>query len=266
MAWAPRGGGSRRRSRWRRRVPAHVAQALSDIMRAAGKAPERRRRPRLAIARRSRVACGRRAGDRRHRRAMLRDPQRPFAPPADATEVLLARHGSAGGALADGAPALVGGHTDVPLTALGHLQAMALAERLLGVPLAGVFVTTLRRTAETAAPLAAAAGLEPVVVPPLREVFLGDWEGGEFAVRMANADPKMAEVFERQQWDVIPGAEPADVFAARVREGLEAVDNASLSRLVRLASGRWLLLGFNDTAHLAGVAVEQPVAAEPGAA
>jgi len=234
---------------------------------------------------------------------MLRDPQRPFAPPADATEVLLARHGSAGGALADGAPALVGGHTDVPLTALGHLQAMALAERLLGVPLAGVFVTTLRRTAETAAPLAAAAGLDPVVVPPLREVFLGDWEGGEFAVRMANADPKMAEVFERQQWDVIPGAEPADVFAARVREGLEAVadaigpgatglviahggvvaeacrqatgsepfafinvDNASLSRLVRLASGRWLLLGFNDTAHLAGVAVEQPVAAEPGAA
>jgi 2,3-bisphosphoglycerate-dependent phosphoglycerate mutase len=113
----------------------------------------------------------------------------------------------------------------------------------------------------------------------------------------------MAEVFERQRWDVIPGAEPADVFAARVREGLEAVadaigpgatglaiahggvvaeacrqatgsepfafinvDNASLSRLVRLASGRWLLLGFNDTAHLAGVAVEQPVAAEPGPA
>ena len=34
------------------------------------------------------------------------------------------------------------------------------------------------------------------------------------------------------------------------------VDNASITRLVRLATGRWLLLGFNDTAHLAHVDAE----------
>jgi len=227
---------------------------------------------------------------------MLRDPQRPFGVPADATEILLARHGSAGAAEDGRPPALVGGHTDPPLAPRGHAQARALAARLAPAGLAAIFVSTLRRTAETAEPLAAALGLQPVVVPELREVFLGDWEGGEFAVRMANADPTIAEVFRRQRWDVIPGAEPADAFAARVRRGLDLVadaigagaaglaiahggvvaeacrqatgsepfafinvDNASISRLVRLASRRWVLLSFNDTAHLAEVAAEVPV-------
>jgi probable phosphoglycerate mutase len=220
---------------------------------------------------------------------MLRDPQRPFTAPADAVEVLLVRHGSAGRPAPDGgAPALVGGHTDPPLAPLGQEQARALAGRLQQRPIDAIFVSTLRRTAETAAPLAAATSLEPVVVEELREVFLGDWEGGEFAVRMARRDPLMAEVFERQRWDVIPGAEPPEAFAARVGAGLERVaaavgeggvavavahagvvaeacrqatrsepfafinvDNASISRFVRLDGGRWLLLGFNDTAHLA---------------
>ncbi len=224
---------------------------------------------------------------------MLRDPQRPFAPPPDATELLLVRHGSAGGLASGEPPDLVGGHTDVPLAALGHVQARAVAARLTAVTLTGLFVTPLRRTAETAAPLAASTGLEPVVVPELREVFLGDWEGGEFAARMERRDPVMVEVFTRQRWDVIPNAEPAEDFAARVRRGLETVasatgpgaaavavvhggivaeacrqatgsepfafinvDNASITRLVRLATGRWLLLGFNDTAHLAHVDAE----------
>jgi probable phosphoglycerate mutase len=227
---------------------------------------------------------------------MLRHPQRPFTPPADAVELLVVRHGSAGHDTLDEPPPLVGGHTDVPLTARGHAQARALADRLGDVELACVCVTTLRRTAETAAPVAAAHRMSPVVVPELREVFLGEWEGGEFAERMAAEDPLITEVFRRQRWDLIPGAEPPESLAARVRAGLEVVadaigpgrtglavahggtiaeacrqatgsepfafinvDNASITRLVRLAGGRWLLIAFNDTAHLEGLA--QPAAA-----
>lgn len=226
---------------------------------------------------------------------MLRDPQRPFSAPDDATEILLVRHGSAGGFASGEPPELVGGHTDPPLSALGHAQARALTARLASTPISGIFVTTLRRTAETAAPLAASTGLEPVVVGDLREVFLGDWEGGEFAVRMKRGDPAMVEVFARQRWDVIPNAEPAERFAARVRGGLDEVasatgpggvavaivhggvvaeacrqatgsepfafinvENASITRLIRLATGRWVLLSFNDTAHLAQLGDEAP--------
>ena len=223
---------------------------------------------------------------------MARDPQRPFTPPEDATEVLLVRHGSSGH-FPDGRATLVGGHTDPPLAPHGHEQARALAERLAGTPIDAIFVSTLQRTVATASPLEAATGMTATEIADLREVFLGDWEGGEFAARMADDDAAMAEVFSQQRWDVIPNAEPADAFAARIGAALQQVadavgpggvavavshggviaeacrqatgsepfafinvDNASISRLVRLATGRWLLLGFNDTAHLRDVGLE----------
>jgi 2,3-bisphosphoglycerate-dependent phosphoglycerate mutase len=150
-----------------------------------------------------------------------------------------------------------------------------------------VFVTPLRRTAETAAPLCEAKGIQPVVLEDLREVHLGELEGGEFRIRSAHGDPLIRRVFTEQRWDVIPGAEPMHALARRVRAGVAAiveavgpgavaaavlhggvigelcrqatgsrplafvhVDNASVSRLVVFASGRWLLRSFNDTAHL----------------
>jgi 2,3-bisphosphoglycerate-dependent phosphoglycerate mutase len=232
---------------------------------------------------------------------LLRHTQRPFTRPPDATELLLVRHGASASVPAGETPAFVGGHTDVPLSPRGREQAQALAAALEGVPIDGLFITTLRRTAETAAPLAEACGLRPVVVPELREVFLGEWEGGVFAQRAADGDPLLAEALERQRWDVIPGAEPDDAFAARVRDGLEHVaglvgpdraavvvthggviaeacrqatgsepfaflnvQNAAISRLVRTAAGRWVLLSYNDTAHLAGL--EASTSAPPAGA
>jgi probable phosphoglycerate mutase len=91
-----------------------------------------------------------------------------------------------------------------------------------------------------------------------------------------------------ERWEVIPGAETMDSLAQRVRAGIEAVvaaagtdvhvaavvhggvigeacrqatgsrpfafvhsDNGSLTRLVVVPGGPWLLRSFNDTAHLA---------------
>jgi probable phosphoglycerate mutase len=202
-------------------------------------------------------------------------PQRPFVPPADATEIIVIRHGASAAAVPDEPFPLIGGHAD---------------------PLGGVFVTPLRRTAETAAPLCARTGIEPAVIEDLREVHLGELEGGEFRIRSAQGDPLIRRVFTEQRWDVIPGAEPMHALARRVRAGVGAivdavgpgavaaavlhggvigelcrqatgsralafvhVDNASISRLVVFPSGRWLLRKFNDTTHL-----EQPAAGSPG--
>jgi probable phosphoglycerate mutase len=220
-------------------------------------------------------------------------PQRAFVLPPDATEVILARHGAS-------APAFPGepfppdayGHGDPPLAPEGERQAEALAARLAEEPASALFVTTLRRTVETAAPLAERTGLDPVVVPELREVNLGEWEGGEWRIRLATGDPLAVRVVTEERWDLIPGAEHPDDFSARVRAGIERVveltgpggaaiaivhggvigeicrqatdsrpfafvhsDNASITRVVVFADGRWLLRSFNDTAHLAGVGV-----------
>jgi len=220
-------------------------------------------------------------------------PQRAFAPPPDATELILARHGASAPATpGDPFPVDFYGHGDPPLAPEGERQAELLADRLAPEPIAALFVTPLQRTAQTAAPLAERAGLEPVVVPDLREVHLGEWEGGEWRIRVASGDPLAMRVLREENWELIPGAESAEALAARVRAGVERMvdvvgpgalgaavlhggvigeicrqavgsrplafvhsDNASLTRLVVFADGRWLLRSFNDTAHLVGAFV-----------
>jgi 2,3-bisphosphoglycerate-dependent phosphoglycerate mutase len=215
------------------------------------------------------------------------DFQRPFTAPDGAREVLLVRHGSIGSPPAEPADPRTGGQTDRSLTDDGVAQAEAVAARVSGEAIAAVVVSSLRRTSETAAPLLAGRRLEPLVLADLREVELGDWEHGELSRRASRADPEFLQVMREQRWDLIPNAEDPDVFAHRVHRGLQraadatqdaglvvvfthgaviaeacrqvtgsepfaflTVSNGSLTRLVRLPGGRWLLVGFNDVAHL----------------
>ncbi len=149
-----------------------------------------------------------------------------------------------------------------------------------------MYVTPLRRTAQTAAPLAARLALEPRVEPDLREVNLGEWENGGLRRHTRAGHPLAVRIFAEQRWDVIPGAEPAPVFAARVRAGIGRIaaahpdglavavvhggvigqvladaagarglafsgaDNGSISEIV-VTDDRWVVRRFNDTAHLA---------------
>ncbi|MBW8794905.1 MAG: histidine phosphatase family protein [Streptomyces sp.] len=62
------------------------------------------------------------------------------------------------------------------LTALGEQQAAALPAALADEDIEALYVSTLIRTQLTAAPLAAARGLDPVVRDGIREVFAGDLE------------------------------------------------------------------------------------------
>jgi 2,3-bisphosphoglycerate-dependent phosphoglycerate mutase len=214
--------------------------------------------------------------------------QRRFEPPPGATELLLVRHGQSE-AYVEGIPfALVGGHGDPPLSALGQQQARLVCARLATIGVDAIYVSTLQRTAQTAAPLAAELGLVPRVEADLREVYLGEWEGGEFRQRVAENHPVSQQMFAEQRWDVIPGAESSEALSGRVTaainrlaqrhpgERIAAVshggvigqvlalaarsrpfafigaENASISRLV-INGDLWIIRGFNDTAHLTGL-------------
>ena len=212
-------------------------------------------------------------------------PQNRLPLPPGATDLLLVRHGQSAPAR-EGEPfPLVDGQGDPPLTELGAEQGRAVARRLAGAGLAAVYVTTLQRTRQTAQPLLDATGLEARIEPDLREVHLGEWEGGVYRQRMAERDPVALRVSTEERWDVIPSAEPAAAFAARIRTAVLRIaaahpdervavvthagvigqvlaqasgsrpfaftraDNGSVSQVV-VAGDRWQVRRFNDTAHL----------------
>ena len=211
-------------------------------------------------------------------------PQHRFSRPPGAAELLLVRHGESIPARDDQPFPQVDGQGDPELDPRGHEQAERVADRLALEDVSAIYVTTLQRTAQTAAPLAARLGITPRVERDLREVHLGEWEGS-FRKHVAEGHPIAQQMYVQGRWDVIPGAEPADAFAERVRAAItriaaahrdEAVvvvshggtigqilalatgarpfafvgsDNGAISHLV-VTDERWILRRYNDTAHL----------------
>jgi probable phosphoglycerate mutase len=219
-----------------------------------------------------------------------------FVPPPGATVIVLVRHGESAAEHPDRPFPLRDGHGDPPLAPDGEEQARRVGERLAaehraGLTIDAVYVTTLQRTHQTAAPLIellqqdGGVSVEPNVLADLREVFLGEWEQ-QFRAKVASGDPIAAAMFTEERWDVIPGAERGEDFAARLRAGVETIhaahpdsrvvavvhggvigqllsmatgsspfafvgaDNASISEIVVQADGRWRIRRFNDIAHL----------------
>jgi probable phosphoglycerate mutase len=222
-----------------------------------------------------------------------------FRRPPGACEMILVRHGESAPATMGEPFPLVDGHGDPPLDPVGRDQAERVADRLEREDIAAIYVTTLRRTAETAAPLAARLGLEPRIEGDLREVFLGDWEGGVFRKHVTEGHPAALRMFEEQRWDAIPGGESTGALSKRVRAGVTRIaeahrdqlvvvvahggvigriladasgatrgfafvgsDNGAISRLV-VDGDRWIIRGFNDTGHLDTLVTDDPTGDDP---
>ncbi len=214
----------------------------------------------------------------------------PFSLPPGATQVVLVRHGATQPAV-EGIPFDdIDGQGDPDLAAEGIAQAAAVGARLaVEIPApAAVYVSSMRRTAQTAAPYLAAIGMEARVEPDLREVHLGEWEFGAYRHRVAGGDPIAREMFKQERWDVIPGGEPAEAFAARAIGAIGRIaashvgatvvafaHGAIIGELARQATGSrgfafiggentgvsrfivgpapfFRLRSFNDTSHLGG--------------
>ncbi len=220
-------------------------------------------------------------------RAAQRYEQRQYEVPADATEVVLVRHGASAAVVPGERHEMLEGWGNPPLSPTGVEQAEAVAARLGREPVSAIFVTQLQRTQQTAAPLVALTGTEPVVIAELNEVSLGDWEGGEFRIRAHDRDPLVLRAIADENWEVLPGAESMAGFADRVRRGIARVaaavpagasavafvhggviaelcrqatgsrpfaflrnDNTSITRLVVHSDGSLYLRSYNDTGHL----------------
>ncbi len=188
--------------------------------------------------------------------------------------ILFMRHGQT--------PANVIGSLDTAtpgpgLTELGAEQADAVVAALAHEPIAAIYVSKLRRTHETAAPLAAALGLTPVELPGTHEIEAGDLEGltthdavraymgTAFAWGSGDLTPRMpgsgdgAAFFGRFDASIaqVVANHPADATVVVVSHGA-AIRVWTAARVAHLGDG------FTSDNHLAntGVVVVESTAAD----
>lgn len=158
--------------------------------------------------------------------------QRPFVPSPGSCQVLLIRHGQTEPYFPERPFPLVEGHGDPRLTELGRAQARWVGERLRSEPVEAIYVSSLTRTHETAAPLAGHLGRTPVVIPDLREVFLGVAEGGRFRQMAATNHPDVQRLRATGEWSAIPGAESNHQLTTRAVAAVRSIANDHPDRMV----------------------------------
>ena len=148
------------------------------------------------------------------------------------TRLYLIRHGQ----VVTYADKSYNGHRDVEITVHGIRQMEAVADRLRGEPLAGVYCSDLIRARRGADIIAAFHGLTPHPTPALRELDVKLWEG-------LNADgveerfPGAFDAWREQGADYrIPGGERVRDLAERVIPVLREIVRSHVGQAVALVS------------------------------
>ena len=179
------------------------------------------------------------------------------------------------------------GQLDPPLSEKGKEQARRLAERLRESQVDAFYSSDLLRARETAEAVAGCIGRPFELLPELREVALGEWEGLKRDEIVARYPEEWDRWAVRPSWDIVPGGEGTAAFEARVGAAIEllaerhptgrvlvvthggviqvallrivgrssngffpfTIDNASLT-VLQGRPGRLVVGSVNDTCHL----------------
>jgi probable phosphoglycerate mutase len=150
----------------------------------------------------------------------------------DATRIVAIRHGQTEW----NAAARIQGHTDIALDDFGHRQARQLAQALADEELHAVYSSDLARAQQTAAPLAARAGLALRTDAGLRERGFGDFEGFSFA-QIEQRWPEQAAAWRRRDPDFGPGGgEALRTFRERIVEAVERLARAHRGQAIALVT------------------------------
>jgi len=128
------------------------------------------------------------------------------------------------------------GHLDVPLSALGERQSAAQAARLSSVKLAAVFASDLTRARRTGEIIGAPHGLAPTVVPELREMAMGRWDGLTAAEIREREPAKFAEWMSSVGEFPFPDGESVPDLEARAWPAFESIVGAHAGRAIAVVA------------------------------
>jgi alpha-ribazole phosphatase len=128
------------------------------------------------------------------------------------------------------------GHLDVPLSAEGERQCAAQAERLRATKLTAVFSSDLGRSRRSAEIIGAPHGLIPNIVPALREMDMGRWDGLT-ASQIREREPEaFADWMARIGEFPFPEGESVPDLLARVAPAFDAIVAAHAGRPIAIVA------------------------------
>ena len=128
------------------------------------------------------------------------------------------------------------GHLDVPLSALGERQSAAQSARLSSVKLAAVFASDLARARRTGEIIGAPHGLTPTVVPELREMAMGRWDGLTAAEIRRREPAKFAEWMSSVGEFPFPDGESVPDLEARAWPAFESIVAAHAGQAIAVVA------------------------------
>ena len=97
------------------------------------------------------------------------------------------------------------GRGDVALSPQGQAEAEAVAAALADAGLTALISSPRTRARQTAAPIAARAGLPIVIDPDIDEIDLGEWSGASFETLRQDAHWRSFNA--QRAWALVPGGE-----------------------------------------------------------
>ncbi len=145
------------------------------------------------------------------------------------TRLILVRHGE----VEERYHRIFGGsQIDMELSPRGHEQVNALADYLSLTPPEIIYSSPMRRVQQTLAPLAAKAGLVPVIIPSIREVDFGTWTGLNWDQVQERYNKSAFDWLELLETGGIAEAESTLVFRERVEQSLQQILRESSGKTV----------------------------------
>ena len=115
------------------------------------------------------------------------------------------------------------GHSDIALTDKGIKQAEAVAARLAEEKIDAVYASDLSRAFKTAACIADKHGLTVQVVPALREIKFGDWEGLTYEQISEQWPGLLGKLWTTPDELQIPGGESFQQLKERAYTAIEKI-------------------------------------------
>lgn len=128
------------------------------------------------------------------------------------------------------------GILDVKLTEAGHAMAQAFADTYKDIPWEAIYCSPLTRTQQTAAPIAKALGLDPLLREGVREISYGQWEGKEKEEIKRTLGEDHEDWMTEPAWNPPTGGETAVQVATRAMEVIAEIEEKHLSGNVLIVS------------------------------